>query len=287
MNSALLETTILEAHTIKVPVVSATVATSCGTIKTKGASEYALLEYNNAVVVQVDYLLKLFAEKQDIERVREHIDRILSASKFKMRKANMCREILHRLEFDLRKVFDPIYRSDAHDFHQARAERAMVLLKEFRCSWLLELRPLVDKWEKNTQCYWVRQITGASMRSPKVVTPVCSRTTIRCGIVDFLKSRQADLVKIRAHILSLPATQQTDELKKLEQAIQLFLVDPESAAEYKTGCVVFADCLHALESKNYDAIYTMNKREFIPLCKALNQSCLMQDHHGNVPTLIP
>lgn len=285
MQSALFETSILQARTIKVPVVSAAVANACGTIKTKGASEYALLEYNNAVVLEVDYLLKLFVEKRDIELVREHIDRILSASKYNKRKANMCREILHRLEFNLRKVFDPYYRFDARDFHQARAERAMVLLQEFRSSWTLEIRPLVDYWKKSTQCYWARQITSASMRSPKVVNPVCSRSIIRCGIVDFLKSRQSDLEKIRAHILGLSTPQLTDELRNLEKAIATFIADPESAAEYKTGCIVFADCIHALEAQGFDAVYTMNKHEFIPLCKALSLGCLVQDHHGNPPAI--
>lgn len=284
MKSFLLDTSILEAHTIKVPVVSAVVADACRRMRRRGAAEYAILEYHNAVIAQIEYLLDLFKQKKDIERVREHINRVTGAS-HATRKANMCREILTRLEFDLRTRFDPNYPRDAADFHQKRAVRACSLLREIQKCWLRDLRRIVDVWERDTGCYWVRRIEAIPLRQPKTVKVRCTAENVRCDLIRLLKLKRGALARVRATIDGLSAKARTAELRGLADAIARFEKEATTSADYRKGCRCFADLLHVLQAERYDAIYTMNSREFITLCATLGKPLVIQDHRGNPPNL--
>ncbi|MCY3020676.1 MAG: hypothetical protein NTW87_16790 [Planctomycetota bacterium] len=287
MRSFLLDTSILEARTIKVPVVSATVANACRKMQKRGAAEYAILEYHNAVVEETQFLLERLQEKRDLLLVSEHVNRITGASRDK-RKANMCREILTRLEIELRKVFDKCYPPDAKDFHAARAEHACTLLSEFQRNWIKELRRIVDCWERSTQCYWVRQLEAMSPWLPKVVKVRCRPDNVRCGIVQFLDTRAATLATLEEALrkmMDAKDSRLTDELIALYGAIQALKGNRNAAADYRTGCRCFADALHVLESDRYDAIYSMNPKEFGPLCQMLQKRFVLQDHRGTPPDL--
>jgi hypothetical protein len=284
MNSLLLDTTILEARTIKVPVLSETVAATISLVRRTGAAEYAILEYHNAVVQATDHLIALLKEKRDLDCVREHVDRISGAS-YALRRANMYREILNKLAFDLRTNFDPYYNPSRADFQEARAERAGAILREFQRTWVRELHTLIDGWERGTGCYWVRQLESMTRSQRKLVKVRCSASNVRCRLPEFLAANRQNLEAMEKHVASLAADEQTQELRRLVTAFRQFSSHPESATEYSTGCRCFADALHVLAANAYDAIYSMNYREFGPLCLAVRKRFVCQDHRGHPPQM--
>lgn len=286
MDSLFLDTTILVAQTVKEPVLSKVTVQACDrSTWFLGAAEYAVLEYHNAVIRRIGHLLKLLDRYRHVTEVREHIDRITGASR-SGRQAQISREVMYKVEFHLEKRFDPVFpRTSDREFQEARAEAASAFLKGFRRSWLRKLRSLVDHWARDTCCYWVGLLESTRGHGFEGAQVDCSRHSIRCGLVPFLSSVGAQLTAIESVIAALATPERTPELDNLGRAIGRFKKDPESAADYKTGCRCFADALHVLEAGNFSTIYSMNYKEFGPLCKAVGKGFLFQDHRGNPPTL--
>jgi hypothetical protein len=282
IDSLFLDTSILVALTVKGPVLSEVTADACDRRKWfVGAAEYAILEYHNAVIRRIGFLLKLLDRYRHVTKVRQHIDLVTAASHYG-RQAQISREIMYKVEFSLEEDFDPVFpRTAGDDFQEARAEAASVYLKGFRRAWLRKLRSLADHWTKGTNCHWVRVLE--STRGRGNIQVECSRRHIDCHLVSYLNASDSKLAALESGIAALAPTERTSELDALARALANFRRDPESAAEYRTGCRLFADALHVLEAHAFSTVYSMNYKEFGPLCKALGKNFLFQDHRGNPP----
>lgn len=138
-----------------------------------------------------------------------------------------------------------------------------------------EFEDSVDSIQNGSKCGCaaipVREI--ASRERYDLGTNKCSKAPSGCGIVGFLKEREAELASILKHIQSLPT--KSDELARAEKFIALVLEKPE-AAPGLDPCLKVGDLIIALESVGIPCVYTMNGRESQHLCRVLGQSMIVR-----------
>ena len=289
-----LETSVLIAQTIKVPVLSHAVAETIDKSRTyRGLSEYAILEYHNAVIKPIDTVIKFLRKYKDTIRVRDHIDRTSRANPYRGH-ADIYGSVLTKVEYELRS-FASRYGAPDDGFEEAMSAKAVRILEDFKRGWIRRLERLADgKIKSGTSCHWVSHLRGLRPGATIKGDIQCHKDHQRCRIVDFLQSKTNELKIIKSQIDALPLKRvntksldpwQTDELRRLSQAIQNFLVNKDSAADYDKGCRCFADAIQALEMETFQALYTMNYKEFVLLCRALKQNLVWQPATGDLADL--
>jgi|GEM_PF-4557021 len=280
------ETSVLINKTLKAPVLSSIAKEITDPRHVfSGASTYSILEYYKTVILGIDIVVNKLRTNTSLGKARERFNTVTAASR-DVRKIRICTAIFDFVNYWIEENFDPFYMGPpGKHFHLMQTKMAVTTLEQFKMDWHESLKLASDSWVNGTKCWWAQHL---QFEFPSLKSIKCSRSNQRCNLVHFLTQKKAELQIIKTYVDSLNPRlkHHTDNLEMLRSnelagvsaAIAKFLTDPDSAADYKTGCIKFADTIIALEAESFQLIYSANPKEFRSLCHCLKKDYIYQHH---------
>ena len=108
----------------------------------------------------------------------------------------------------------------------------------------------------------------------------CSKTTPgSCGVVEFLKERREEMLKLQKYLSGLAQIagpgEKSKEIEDAETFLTKVLEDPSSAPK-ENPCLTVGDLLIALESLGIPVFFTLNGKESQHFCRPLNQDMIVR-----------
>ena len=236
------------------------------------SSEIVKQEFKRRLLKEAQYLLNQLNRLGSYSRVNRHVIDTLPPQQ--NRKRNICLEMLGTI----------LEESDA-DLTE-RAKRTLRTLLKFG----------LDDFE-NTVKHIVRDAGCTCARFPVVERKrgkeydfgkdKCSKVGGTCGIVEFLRGRSEEIGGVLEELKSLPDAERTDELKRIQEFIEQFLADPDSANQ-NDPCLKVGDLLIAMESVGIPVFYTLNAKESKHLCRRLGQDMIVRPkYHIHADIICP
>ncbi len=220
-------------------------------------------EYKRRVLQEAQYLLNQLHDKGSLEAVQDHVLNVLTPRQERKRK----------IALNLIRNYFPQGDDTEH------TERVRRTLRSFLVTGLRRFDDGVDRvvWESECSCAKFPLTETTPYRRYDFGPTKCSKTGGTCGIADFLRVRQTDVVKILERLQSLPAEKKSLELERIQQFLEQVSSNPAIAPELDP-CWTVGDLLIALESAGVRTFYTLNSKESQYLCRALNQDLIIRSN---------
>jgi hypothetical protein len=243
-------------------------------------------EFKRRLLKDARYVLETITDRGSYRRAFRHIHDSLRAS----RKQRMSIQLLLTID---ETAEDEVghHDIDEQDTDADRTDRAKLLLRTLILIGVktseAELHQVIQ--DSNCACSKIAIREKRPFVSYDFGPDKCSKAPNGCGIGKFLADHAGPLKVILDKLESLPAGaepgQKSDELIRAEEFIKQFFNDP-SKIESLDPCSRVGDLLIALESCQFETMYTMNGKESQHLAKSLGQTLVVQPPNPDNPELV-
>jgi hypothetical protein len=265
-NPLFLDTSIMIARVIHSPEMKSRIAERAGKHSAVVTSLVVKQEFKRRFLKEASYLLKQLNAKRSYSKVRRHVLDVLTLRHY--RKQKICLQTLET-------VFE---HSDDADLTE-RLRRYLRTLLRFGLS---DFAASVDYvlWDSGCACSYFPIVEKSQYVAYDFGPDRCSKAGENCGVVNFVREREAAIREILKYLQAIPESDKSSELKRSETFIETVLTNPAEARALDP-CLTVGDLVIALESGNIPAVYTLNSRESQHLCRALHQDMVAQSPNYN------
>jgi hypothetical protein len=221
-------------------------------------------EYKRRLLKEAQYLLYQLERLKSIEAVLRHVVDHLSQNR---RKQNICLQLVTT-------IFEDKTEKD-------KTDRAKSTLRNLIRLGLSDFEYSVHNIIEDSGCACARTpiIEEVPYKKYNFGPEKCHKARATCDVIEFLRNRKSDLQKVLVSLQSLPSEKRTQELKRAEKFIEQVLSDFSSAPTLN-GCLKVGDLMIAMESVNVESFYSMNIKESLHICRALDQSFIYRPSHA-------